>query len=99
MATPTTIASAPSEQTTSHQPQQLVVFSMHGEHYALPIVAIREIIRYQRPRAIGSISSLMQGVINLRGRVLPVCDLSSELGAMLEIDEQTRILVIDTDGS
>jgi purine-binding chemotaxis protein CheW len=99
MATPTTIASAPSAQTAADQPQQLVVFSMHGEHYALPIVAIREIIRHQRPRAIGSISSLMQGVINLRGRVLPVCDLSSELGAMLEISEDTRILVVDTDGS
>jgi len=97
MATPPTITPVLSQQTASAQ--QLVVFSMHGEHYALPIVAIREIIRYQPPRAIGSISSLMQGVINLRGRVLPVCDLSSELGAMLEIDDNTRILVVDTDGS
>jgi purine-binding chemotaxis protein CheW len=41
----------------------------------------------------------MPGVINLRGRVLPVCDLSSELDAMMEIDDNTRILVVDTDGS
>ena len=92
----TSIASASPEQLAR---RQLVVFSMQGEHYALPIMAVREIIRHQPPRSVGAANYLIQGVINLRGRVLPICDLSGQMGAMLEIGEDTRILVIDTDGS
>jgi purine-binding chemotaxis protein CheW len=72
---------------------------MHSEHYALPILAVREIIRHQNPRTIGAVSHLMQGVINLRGRVLPVCDLSGELGQVREITSDSRILVIDAAGA
>ena len=81
---------------TSPADRQLVVFSMHGEQYGLPITSVREIIRYQRPRAIGAVDGLIQGVINLRNSVVPVCDLSSRLGEVLDIHDHSRILIIDT---
>jgi purine-binding chemotaxis protein CheW len=75
--------------------RQLIAFSLHGEHYALPIAAVREIIRYTRPQATATARGLVQGMINLRGRLLPVVDLSSRLGRTMEITGATRILVIE----
>jgi len=79
--------------------RQLVVFSLHGEHYALPITSVREIIRYIPPQATATASGVIQGMINLRGRTLPVVDLSSRLDhAPVESDRRTRILVIEVAG-
>jgi purine-binding chemotaxis protein CheW len=83
-------AEAPSE-----SKRQLIVFSLHGEHYGLPIGSVREIIRYTPPRVTAAARDLVQGLINLRGRVLPVVDLSGRLGHVLQVSEATRILVIE----
>jgi purine-binding chemotaxis protein CheW len=71
------------------------MFSLHGEHYGLPIASVQEIIRYTPPRVTAAARGLVQGLINLRGRVLPVVDLSSRLGRTLEVSDATRILVIE----
>ncbi len=78
--------------------RQLIVFSLHGERYGLPIADVQEIIRYTPPRVTAAARGLIQGLINLRGRVLPVLDLSSRLGQVLEVSETTRILVIEVTG-
>lgn len=75
--------------------RQLVVFSLHGEHYGLPITTVREIIRYVAPSATAVARGLIQGMISLRGRTLPIVDLSSRLGQSLEIGSRTRILVLE----
>ncbi len=87
--TPTTSMSA------SELERQLVVFSMHGESYGFPITSVREIIRYTTPGATGAANGLVQGMICLRERVLPVVDLSSRLGKALEINNGTKILVTE----
>jgi purine-binding chemotaxis protein CheW len=81
--------------TPAQAEDQLVVFSLHGEHYALPITAVREIIRYTPPGATAAASGLIRGMINLRGKVLPVVDLSPRLGGELEVRAGTRILVLE----
>jgi purine-binding chemotaxis protein CheW len=78
--------------------RQLIVFSLHGERYGLPIAAVREIIRYTPPRVTAAARGLVKGLVNLRGRVLPVLDLSSRLGQVLEVSDTTRILVIEVSG-
>lgn len=75
--------------------RQLIVFSLHGERYGLPIGCVKEIIRYTPPRVTAAASGLIQGMINLRGGILPVLDLSGRLGAVMEISTATRILVIE----
>lgn len=81
--------------TAAEGERQLVVFSLHGEHYALPITVVREIIRYVPPGATATARGLIQGMISLRGRTLPIADLSSRLGQRLEVGEKTRILVVE----
>lgn len=78
--------------------RQLIVFSLHGEHYGLPIASVQEIIRYTPPRVTAAARGLIQGLINLRGKVLPVLDLSGRLGHVLEVTDATRILVIEVSG-
>jgi chemotaxis signal transduction protein len=73
----------------------VVVFSLLGEPYALPIGSVREIIRYTPPGATATASGLIRGMINLRGRLLPVIDLTPLLGGRLEIAAATRILVVE----
>jgi purine-binding chemotaxis protein CheW len=75
--------------------RQLVVFSLHGEYYGLPITTVREIIRYVAPSATATARGVMQGMISLRGRTLPIVDLSSRLGQSLEVENKTRILVLE----
>ncbi|MGH2893691.1 MAG: chemotaxis protein CheW, partial [Solirubrobacteraceae bacterium] len=84
--------------TQSEFERQLIVFSLHGEHYGLPIASVREIIRYTPPRVTATARGLIQGLINLRGRVLPVLDLSSRLGQVLKVSDATRILVLEVSG-
>ncbi len=85
---PTTVREARDE-------RQLVVFGLHDEHYALPITSVREIIRYTPPKAKGAAGGMILGMISLRGRVLPVADLSSRLGCALEVHDGTKILVVE----
>lgn len=84
--------------TAAKAERQLVVFSLHGEHYGLPITAVREIIRYVPPTATAIATGLIQGMISLRGRTLPIVDLSSRLGQTLEVAVKTRILVVEVSG-
>jgi len=75
--------------------RQMVVFSLHGESYALPVDSVREIIRYRAPTVTAAAGGLVQGMISLHGQVLPIVDLSSRLGQRLEIDRATRIMVVE----
>jgi purine-binding chemotaxis protein CheW len=84
--------------TTAEAERQLVVFSLHGEHYGLPITPVREIIRYVPTSATATAAGLVQGLINLRGRSLPIVDLSSRLGRSLEVNSKTRILIVEVSG-
>jgi purine-binding chemotaxis protein CheW len=84
--------------TAAEAERQLVVFSLHGERYGLPITAVREIIRYIPPSATATARGVIQGMISLRGRTLPIVDLSSRLGQQLEVGAGTRILVLEVPG-
>jgi len=80
---------------TAEAERQIVVFSLRGEYYGLPIIAVREIIRYVAPSATATARGAIQGMIILRGRTLPVADLSSRLGQELAVGAKTRILVLE----
>jgi purine-binding chemotaxis protein CheW len=59
---------------------QLVVFSLGREEYAAPITRVQEIIDWTEPRTVSSDVPWMRGVISLRGKIVPVCDLGARLG-------------------
>jgi purine-binding chemotaxis protein CheW len=77
--------------------QQLVVFSLSDEEYALPITQVQEIVRYTEPRAVASEAAWIRGVISLRGKIVPVFDLGARLGLVSELDDHAKIVIVETD--
>jgi purine-binding chemotaxis protein CheW len=83
-----------SDTTTS---QQLVVFSLGAEEYALPIAAVSEIIRFSEPRSVASEVAWIRGVIGLRGKIIPIFDLASRLELPAGDDsEPGKIVILET---
>jgi purine-binding chemotaxis protein CheW len=81
------------------EPVQAVVFALAGDEYALPIGQVQEVIAYTEPRSIPSRVSWVRGVINLRGTILPVCDLAARLGRRTRgAADETRIVVVAGEG-
>lgn len=66
---------------------QLVVFMLGSEEYALPIRSVQEVIRFQQPRTVSSSDPSLLGVINLRGRIVPVHDVREQLNVAQAIRE------------
>ena len=81
---------------TEETTRQLVIFSLGSEEYALPITRVQEIIRYAEPRSVASQTAWIRGVINLRGKIVPVCDLAERLGLALERPEAAKIVIVET---
>ena len=75
---------------------QLVVFTLGSEQYALPIEQVHEIIRYDEPRSVASQIDWVKGVISLRGRIVPVYDLAARLGLTAELTEATKIVIVES---
>jgi purine-binding chemotaxis protein CheW len=76
--------------------QQLVVFSLGAEEYALPIAAVHEIIRFSEPRSVASEVAWIRGVIGLRGKIIPIFDLAARLE--LAGTEPGKIVILETGG-
>jgi purine-binding chemotaxis protein CheW len=79
---------------------QLVTFHVGGEEFALDILRVLEIIRLQELTRVPSSPECMDGVMNLRGKIIPVITLRSRFGLdRVAPDEQTRIVVVETKGT
>jgi purine-binding chemotaxis protein CheW len=76
--------------------RQLVVFSLGEEEYALPVTSVQEIIHYTSPRAVASDAHWIQGVISLRGKIIPVADLGARLGLATERADSGKIVVVES---
>lgn len=62
------------------QEKELLVFQAAGEEYAFPLTEVREIINTPDITPIPSVESYVRGVVNLRGKIVTVADLSVLLG-------------------
>jgi len=80
------------------QDLQIVSFNL-GEEYGVPISQIQEIIRIGNITVVPNAPAYMEGVINLRGKVLPVLNLRKRLSlAANGTTKKSRILVIELKG-
>lgn len=75
---------------------QLVSFTIGNEEFGVDILYVQEINRMIQVTKVPNAPSFVEGVINLRGRVIPVIDLRTKMGMpKKEADNNTRIVVIE----
>jgi purine-binding chemotaxis protein CheW len=86
-------------QTTSKDLLQLVTFRLGEEEYAIDILTIQEVNRWSSVTAMPNAPHAVDGIINLRGRVIPVINLRKRFGLPFESPEQSRIMVVNACGT
>lgn len=78
---------------------QLVTFSIGGEEFGVEILKVQEIVRSMEMTRVPSAPAFVEGVVNLRGRVIPIIDMRKRFGLeRKDHDSRTRIIVIDMNG-
>ena len=85
--------SAPPDQSST----QYLSFFLGGEAYAIGILRVREILEYQAPTRVPQTPPSIRGVINLRGKVIPIVDLALKFGLpATAATKWTCIIVVET---
>ena len=93
------VADAPPVAGVERLEVQLACFRVGGELYALDIMNIREIIRPQKLTVIPKAPRFIEGVINLRGAVIPVADLRKRFDQpCTEETRKNRIIICSVGG-
>ena len=80
------------------QGMMVVVFQLNAEDYGVETLLVREIIRLVEARPLPASPAWMKGVIDYRGKVVPVLDLGVRLGREVHVSEATRIIVYEERG-
>jgi purine-binding chemotaxis protein CheW len=78
---------------------QLVSFELDKEEYGVDVLSVREIIRLPAITKMPNTPDFVEGIINLRGTVVPIISLRRRFGLMdNEANRSSRILVMETTG-
>jgi purine-binding chemotaxis protein CheW len=73
-----------------------LTFQLGGESFAIGILAIKEIIEYDSLTVVPMMPACIRGVINLRGAVVPVMDLSARFGReATAVTKRTCIVIVE----
>lgn len=79
---------------------QLVTFIIGNEEFAVDIILVHEIIRMIQITKVPNSPDFVDGVINLRGRIIPVINLRYKLGLEKKpTDKNTRIIVVEVNNN
>ena len=91
------VSSAPNEVSASREKLagKYLTFALANEAYGIPVLKVREIITMLHITTVPQMPPYVKGVINLRGKVIPVIDLRTKLGLPeAEITESNCIVVV-----
>ena len=92
-STQTASSLSTTEQNTVDQ-QQYLTFTLSSEPYAISILCIKEIIQFGQLTQVPRMPTFIRGVINLRGAVVPVIDLSARFGRFATVVGQRNCIII-----
>ena len=73
---------------------QLVAFRIGSQEFALEILQVERILRYERPAPLPGSPDFLEGMITYDGIPVPVVDLRKRLEVPAPVDEQTRLMVL-----
>jgi purine-binding chemotaxis protein CheW len=76
---------------------QIVVFTLDEQLFALPLIAVTKVIHAIEIRHLPKAPEIISGIINVRGRIIPVVNIRKRLGMIVhEIDPNDRLIIADT---
>ena len=79
---------------------QLAVFKVGGEEFAIDIMEIMEIIRLQKITKVPKAPAFVEGIINLRGTIVPVLEMRGRFGGTASGDpKHARIIIVKAEES
>lgn len=79
---------------------QLVSFRLGKEEFAIDILGVQEIIRLVEITQVPKAPHYVEGVVNLRGKVIPIINLRSKFGlSLVDPTKDTRIIVVEVEHS
>lgn len=79
--------------------QKMVVFAVGRQEYAVPITVVKEIQAWMAPTPVPEAPPIVEGVIELRGEIIPVVDLARRFGITRERQgADAQIMIMELDG-
>lgn len=87
----------PLSHSSSHalaQPGKYLVVALGDESYGVPVLSVREIIRICPVTPVAGMPPHVRGVINLRGKIIPLVDLRTRFGLPDAADQDRRCIVV-----
>src|SRR5262245_13015436 len=85
---------ASSPPTTGAKPGRYLTFKLGRESYGLPVLGVREIIRLCPITPVPRMPEYIKGVINLRGKVIPILDLRAKFQLSTESDGERACIIV-----
>lgn len=93
-------AAGPDQSAANTEELQLVSFNIGSEEFGVDILKVQEINRMVDITHVPQAPHFVEGVINLRGKVIPIVDLRKRFNLeMKDYDKNTRIVVVDINGN
>lgn len=77
---------------------QLVVFAVGGQQFACNIFQVERILRWEHATAQPNAPGVLEGVIAYHEASIPVIDLRKRLGVPADLRDDTRLMIVDTEG-
>ena len=71
-----------------------LTFTLQGEAYGIDVLKVREIIRHANITSVPQMPPFVRGVINLRGKIIPVMDLRLRFGFPVTADDEHACIVV-----
>ena len=79
--------------------QRYIIFSLDEEYYAIPISKVQEVIQYTHITSLHNTFDYLKGVINLRGKIIPIIDMRTKFGLKeIEYNERTICIIVEIYG-
>ena len=77
--------------------EKYLVYAICNELYGSPLLSVREVLEYQKPKFMPNMAKHFSGVVNVRGAIVGVVDLRTKFGSTADVNRKTSMLLCDTE--
>lgn len=70
-------------------------FSLHNEHYAMPLLLVKEVIAMPEVTTLPNAPKYFLGIMNLRGQIISIVDLRAKLNIVDQFNSETTVIICD----